>query len=221
VIPEVEGLEIAAQYMAPGQLAGDFHLVAPADDGVTIVAIGDAIGHGTEAARQASFVRASLAAFAAHTTDPARLLRLANASLIERVGTSGRFATCACLAVHPDGRLDVALAGHPAPLRLDSGEPLDGRRSPPLAVDLDFAPVDSTFTLGGGEGLLLYTDGLTESKVTPESSERLGEERVREALARCAGAGPDAVLEVLTALTPDLSEGTPGDDVCLLALRRR
>src|SRR5690349_11492114 len=93
-IPLVEGWQISARYIAASALAGDFHLVAPTDDDVTVVALGDAIGHGVDAAQQASFVRASLATFAAYTASPERLLELANASLIERVGMSGSFSTC-------------------------------------------------------------------------------------------------------------------------------
>ncbi len=221
-IPAVPGWEISARYLAASALAGDFHLVAPDGDGMTVVAIGDAIGHGANAAQQASFVRASLATFAAYTSEPDRLLRLANASLIERVGMSGRFSTCACLAVGADGRMDVALAGHPAPLRLDTGQPTEVvRRGPPLGVALDIQPSRTTLTLAPGEGLLLYTDGITEARVSPGSQERLGEEGLRDALVAGAGLDTTATLDALLQVTPDLAAGTPSDDVCLLALRRR
>jgi sigma-B regulation protein RsbU (phosphoserine phosphatase) len=186
------------------------------------VAIGDAIGHGANAAQQASFVRASLATFAAYTSEPDRLLSLANASLIERVGMSGRFSTCACLAVGADGRVDVALAGHPAPLRLDSGQPTEvERRGPPLGVALDIQPSRTTLSLAPGDGLLLYTDGITEARVSPGAQERLGEEGLRDALVAGAGRDTDATLDALLRITPDLAPGTPSDDVCLVALRRR
>ena len=86
--------------------------------------------------------------------------------------------------------MDVALAGHPAPLRLDTGEPAEvERRGPPLGVALDIQPSRTTLTLAPGEGLLLYTDGITEARVSPGSQERLGEEGLRDALV--AGAGRD------------------------------
>jgi phosphoserine phosphatase RsbU/P len=220
-IPVVPGWEISARYLAASSLAGDFHLVAPNEDGTTVVAIGDAIGHGADAAQQASFVRASLATFAAYTSEPDRLLGLANASLIERVGMSGRFSTCACLAVRADGGVDVALAGHPAPLRLDSGQPAEvERRGPPLGVALDMQSSRTTLSLGPGEGLLLYTDGITEARSAPGSQERLLEEGLRGALVGGAGRDTAATLDALLEVTPDLAAGTPSDDVCLLALRR-
>lgn len=51
--------------------------------------VGGVAGHGPDAAGLAMFVRARFAAFAAKTSDPAELLSLANAALIEHVG-SGR-----------------------------------------------------------------------------------------------------------------------------------
>jgi phosphoserine phosphatase RsbU/P len=118
--------------------------------------------------------------------------------------------------------VDVALAGHPAPLRLDSGQPAEvERRGPPLGVALDIQPSRTTLSLAPGEGLLLYTDGVTEARTAPGSQQRLGEDGLREALVACAGQDTTATLDALLQVTPDLAAGTPTDDVCLLALRRR
>jgi PAS domain S-box-containing protein len=130
----------------------------------------------------------------------------------ERVGMSGRFSTCACLAVQADGRVDVALAGQPAEVEL---------RGPPLGVALDIQPSRTTLTLAPGDGLLLPTDGITEARVSPGSQERLGEEGLRGALVDGAGRDTTATLHALLQVTPDLAAGAPSDDVCLLALRRR
>jgi phosphoserine phosphatase RsbU/P len=219
-IPRVPELDLAARHVAADGFAGDFHLVIPGDD-VTIIAVGDAIGHGSEAAQQASFVRASLATFAGFTADPDRLLQLANTSLIERVGASGRFVTCACLALHADGHAEVALAGHPAPRRLDRGDPVPvEHRGPPLGVALDLGPSSTALHLAPGDGLLLHTDGVTEARLQRGGAQRVGEERLGEALRGAAGATAAATLDALMLLTPDLQAGTPDDDVCMLAVRR-
>ncbi len=220
-VPVVDGMDVAARHLAASGLAGDFHLVTPSTDGVTVIAVGDAIGHGVHAAQQASFVRASIATFAGFTSEPDRLLELANTSLIERMGTSGRFSTCACIALHPDGSGELALAGHPEPLRLDTGEPIPvQRRGPPLGVALDLHPSRTAFALASGEGLLLYTDGITEARVVRAQPDRVGEEGLRRALVAAAGRAPGATIDTLLDLTPDLAAGVPADDVCLVALRR-
>ena len=43
----------------------------------------------------------------------------------------------------------------------------------------------------------------------------------KRALIAGAGRGTNATLDALLQVTPDLAAGTPSDDVCLLALRRR
>jgi serine phosphatase RsbU (regulator of sigma subunit) len=62
-----------------------------------VLLVGDVVGKGVHAARRAVFVRTSLVTFAPLEDDPARLLRLANAALIDRAGTS----------LYTDGILDA------------------------------------------------------------------------------------------------------------------
>jgi hypothetical protein len=167
-VPRRQGLELATAFVAAERnVSGDFYLVADGPEDATVVVVGDAVGKGIEAARRASFVRASLATFCAFTSNPARLLEMANYSLLERAGASdGAFVTAACVALRPaDGQMAWALAGHPPPLRMDDGEPLEGGRPGlPLGLELDLDIRVDSGLLPRGEGLLLYTDGLIEAR---------------------------------------------------------
>src|ERR1051325_4952215 len=84
-LPELAGVDAAAAFV-PSELgvSGDFYLVTNGPDGSTVAVVGDVVGHGPEAARLATFVRARFAAFAADVSDPAELLTLANRALVER-----------------------------------------------------------------------------------------------------------------------------------------
>lgn len=126
LVPRPE-LELAAHYVPAQQgVGGDFFLTAEGPRGSTVLLVGDVVGKGVHAARRAVFVRTSLVTFAPFEDDPARLLRLANAALIDRAGTSVDYVTAVCVVHRPaDETLAWAIAGHPAPLRLDDGEPLD------------------------------------------------------------------------------------------------
>jgi serine phosphatase RsbU (regulator of sigma subunit) len=112
-----------------------------------------------------------------------------------------------------EGRL--ANAGHmPALVRAADGTTsfLEEPASPPLGAGAEAASAESSFTLAPGSTLVLYTDGLVESRDhTLESG--LG----RLALAAGASAGDVQQLadDILAAL-PEQRE----DDVALLALRR-
>ena len=156
--PGVE-LECAFAPSADG-VAGDFYLVAPGpDEDSTVLAVGDVAGKGFEAARRATFVRTSLATFAGFVDEPCQLLQLSNQVLVERTGVSSTFVTAIAAVLHPrEGRVTWASAGHPPPLRLDTGETLNGARSsPPLGVTESLSCDAGRAELDPGAGLLLYT----------------------------------------------------------------
>src|SRR4051794_35652787 len=179
VVPRPE-LELAAHYVPAQQgVGGDFFLTAEGPRGSTVLLVGDVVGKGVEAARRAVFVRTSLVTFAPFEDDPARLLRLANAALIVRAGTSADYVTAACVVHRPaDASLAWALAGHPPPLRLDDGRPLEAAGAgQPLGLEAELSLSASTAPLTEAGGVLLYTDGIIDAR--NERSERFGEERLQ------------------------------------------
>ncbi|MGZ8649567.1 MAG: PP2C family protein-serine/threonine phosphatase [Solirubrobacteraceae bacterium] len=201
-------------------VAGDFHLVAPGpDEDSTVLAVGDVSGKGLEAARRATFVRTALATFAGFVDDPCQLLQLSNQVLVERTGVSSTFVTAIAAVLHPrEGRVTWSSAGHPPPLRLDSGETLNGARSsPPLGVTASLSCNAGRAELDPGAGLLLYTDGVTEAH--RPRHELFGEHRLTAALREQAGSEPAAVVRrVLSDLYTHVG-GTLGDDLCIVAAR--
>jgi serine phosphatase RsbU (regulator of sigma subunit) len=221
VIVPRPALEIAAHYVPAGQgVGGDFFLAAEGPGGSTLLLVGDVVGKGVEAARRAVFVRTSLVTFAPFEDDPARLLRLANAALIDRAGTSADFVTAACVVHRPaDATLAWALAGHPPPLWLDDGRPLEGAgEAQPLGLEAELSVSALTAPLSPGGGVLLYTDGVTDAR--NEQSGRFGEERLQALVAEHGGETASAIVEHLRLALADYAP-IAGDDVCLLAARHR
>ena len=222
-VPETPGLEVATAYVAAeGQAAGDFFLVMAGPDGRTLLAVGDAVGHGVAAARRAAYARAMLATFAAYDHDPARLLELANTALLESDPGGLNFITAVCALVHDD-RVTWACAGHPAPWDLDTGEPL-ATDSPhePLGVTRDLRYATRTATLTRAHGLLLFSDGLTEARHAGGGDGRrlLGEGAAREQLLAHRGERPESVVQALRTTACEFAGGALADDLCLLAARR-
>lgn len=110
-----EGMSIAAEVI-PGEpyVGGDFFFVGDGPRGTVVVAVGDAVGRGLQAARRSAFTRTVLASVAAFSDDPGRLLQWVNVALVERIGESAEFVTAACVTYDPGTRvLRVASAGHP------------------------------------------------------------------------------------------------------------
>ena len=219
--PARPGLEFECAFAPSADgVAGDFYLVAPGpDEDSTILAVGDVSGKGLEAARRATFVRTALATFACFVDDPGQLLQLSNQVLVERIGVSSTFVTAIVAVVQPrEGRLAWASAGHPPPLRLDTGETLNGARpSPPLGVTTSLSCDTGQEELDPGAGLLLYSDGVTEAH--RPRHELFGEHRLTAALREVAGSDPAAVVRRVLSDLHEHVGGTLGDDLCIVAAR--
>ena len=237
-VPERPELELATCYVpAERELAGDFFLVTEGPGDTTVVAIGDVVGKGLQAARRAAFVRAALATFAPFDGDPVRLLEMANRSLIEGAGRSELFVTAACLVFRPGDRtVTWALAGHPPPVLLDAGQMLDGLRPGlPLGIEERVEASPGRARLDPGAGLLLFTDGLVEARPFPTrrhgagarngasstSRDQFGWDRLAACLAGLRGAEPADVVSELRRAAEDHAGGALSDDLCMVALRAR
>ncbi|MGH3823791.1 MAG: PP2C family protein-serine/threonine phosphatase [Pseudonocardiaceae bacterium] len=226
-IPARPGLEVATSFIpAEGLVAGDFFLVAPGPMNSTTIVVSDVAGHGFEAARRASYVRAVLATYAAYTSDPAQLLQLANTALTERPSPEGMFVTAVCVNITAlGGGLRWACAGHPPPVMLDSGEELDGgRRSLPLGlISGDLRLEAGSLTLQTGAGFVLFTDGLTEGRSANRDISMplavFGEERVRKVLVANRDSAPRVVSGALSTSVLDFAGEALADDVCIIVCR--
>jgi phosphoserine phosphatase RsbU/P len=214
-------LDLAAHYV-PVQdgVGGDFYVAVEGPRGSTVLVVGDVVGKGVVAAQRAVFVRTSLVTFAPFEDDPARLLQLANAALIDRAGTSMDYVTAACVVHRPaDATLAWALAGHHAPLALGSGRELDpAGAAQPLGLDHDLDVTAATTRLGDEDGVLLYTDGILDAR--DDAGERFGEERLSALVAGYSGATAEGLVEHLRLALADFTPAA-GDDVCLLAARHQ
>lgn len=154
---------------------------------------------------------------------------MANHTLIERSGVSSSFVTVACVSIDPgEGRMSWALAGHPAPLRLDDGYSLDVLRPGlPLGVEIDLDASRSSAELGPGWGVLLFTDGLAEARPPADGNgaSARGTEffapHIAEALRRLGSVSPGEVVRELRASAEKFSGGALPDDLCMLAVRGR
>ena len=226
-IPARPGLEIATSFIpAGGPVAGDFFLVAGGAAGDTTIVVGDVAGHGFEAARRASYARALLATFAPFTSDPARLLQLANTALAERPDPEGGFVTAVCVTVDVhSARLRWACAGHSPPWMLGSGRAIaGGRHSIPLGlVSADLGLEAGSLALEPGAGFLLFTDGLIEGRPALRDDATplrlFGEERVRDILATYRDEPVRAVADALSTSLHDFAAGSLADDMCMVVFR--
>ncbi len=166
-LPDVAGYRFAAFYQPSTECSGDFYDIMTLPDGRLGCTIGDVSGHGAPAMVAMALVRMLLHLEAPHTADPAQLLFKINNLMCEHLPT-GQFVTMFYGLLDPaSGVLQYSSAGHNRPLCLDrSGEHffMNGCEGYPLKlVDRNVPYATHQITLGHGQSLLLYTDGVIET----------------------------------------------------------
>jgi serine phosphatase RsbU (regulator of sigma subunit) len=125
--------------------------------------------------------------------------------------------TCCYAEVRPDeATATFVLAGHPPPLLVPpAGAPrlVDAEPGLPLGVDEDAVYPATTVALPPGAALVLYTDGLVESRTDSLAD---GLQRITDTPDLTAATGVEDIAYRLLATMP---EGEAADDVALLVLR--
>ena len=225
-LPERADLRFAKCFVpAMSGVAGDFYLVSDGPGDTTVVVVGDVGGKGVAAAQCAAFVRTALATFAAYTHSPSRLLELANRSLLERGHDFELLVTAACAIVDPAAHaITWALAGHPPPLRLDDGTPMNVKPGLPLGLEPQTGAQDALAPLHAGDGFVLFTDALYEARaargITGEAApEHFGLARISQLVAGLRGADPADVVASLREAAETFTDGALTDDLCIVAFR--
>ena len=215
-VPEPRpGLELAYRYQPAsiaGEIGGDWFDVIPLTDDKTALVVGDVMGSGINAAATMGQLRTATRAFAELDLDPAQVLHHLD-RLADRMGQL--ITTCIYAVYDPrDGVCRISNAGHlpPALHRPDQDpELLDLPAGSPLGVGA--GPFQTTtLVLRPGDELLLYTDGLVETR------EQSIDERLNALLAFLTG--PQRSLEeTCDVLLYTLRHPWEHDDVALLILR--
>lgn len=219
-LPDLDGLRVAAAYhpaTGAAPVGGDWYDAFELPDGSLGICIGDVAGHGAVTAGDMVRARNLVFAHATAGAEPGVVLARANDTLV-RAWQGSTFATCCYAVVDPHrGELRWASAGHPPPLRTG---PRGGYLEPTHGTVIGVFPGSTyetrTVPFAVGDGLVLYTDGLVESRRMP----------IDEGLKRLAAtiiahpeehADPAALCERIRVTLIDADRV---DDICMLAVSR-
>ena len=218
-LPQLPGVDAAAAFV-PSEygVSGDFYLLTNGPDSSAVAIVGDVVGHGPEAARLATFIRARFAAFAANTSDPAELLMLANGALVDRPRRERELVSAVCLRLGPnDAKLSWAIAGHPPPLRLPGLDELSLEGSTfLLGADTDLSLRNRETSLREGEGVIVYTDGATDVR---SEGTMLGLDGLSRLISPLAKLPATAMVSQIEKAILEWAEGPIRDDLCVLVLK--
>jgi sigma-B regulation protein RsbU (phosphoserine phosphatase) len=231
-LPAIPGMDLACHYrpVSAQAIGGDFYDVFALDARRWGFFIGDVCGKGAPAAALTSLARYTLRAAAHHHPgDPAAVLAALNEALLADPAVDGRFCTAIYGILEPAesaaAEVTLAAGGHPSPFRLrpsaDRGHTLARPVQMPGGMLIGAASrahfTMTAFRLEPGESLLLYTDGLTDTRAS--TGGLLGEDGLA-AFLTAHGGGPltaGTLVTRVTALLDQLSAGVR-DDVALLAI---
>jgi sigma-B regulation protein RsbU (phosphoserine phosphatase) len=222
-LPDVGGLEFAAEYVPTGagiEVGGDFYDVLPMPDDRWLLAIGDVSGKGVHAATVTGVVRDVLRVLIREGKPLPDLIATLNETLIER--NTGRYCTLALAVVeaerHGMRTVRLHLAGHDRPILLRAGggaEPVGATGTAVGLLDTVSCP-ETVLALGPGDGLLFYTDGITERR---RHGELYGPDRLQRVARRLAGLPAGIAAARLRAAVMAFSPDQPRDDIAILAVR--
>ncbi|WP_405753716.1 SpoIIE family protein phosphatase [Streptomyces sp. NBC_01411] len=223
-LPQPTGVKLASRYLPAAETArvgGDWYDAIPLPGSRVALVVGDVMGHSMTSAAIMGQLRTTAQTLAQLDLPPAEVLHHLDEQA-QRLG-SDRMATCLYAVYDPVAhRITIANAGHPPPVLLHLGGRAEVLVVPPGApigvggVDFEAVELDAP----AGATLLLYTDGLVESRLRDVWT---GIEQLRERLAATAElTGPDhsPPLEALCDDVLDmLGPGDRDDDIALLAAR--
>lgn len=205
------------------EVGGDCFDYATSEDGLD-VAIFDAMGHGLTSAILASLL---VGAYRHSRRAGQELAEIATSIDAAAQAFPGPIIFATALIGRLDvvaGRLSWLSCGHPPPIIVRRGSTLpavDMRPGVPIGLGT-LGSVVGTLTdvaLEPGDGILLYTDGVTEAR-DPEG-DPFGEARLRDLLARehLAGGSPQEVIRRLVRSTLDHSQVRLRDDATMVYIR--
>lgn len=214
------GFEIHAHMNPARQVGGDLYDFFWDDDRLYFC-VGDVAGKGVGAALVMAVTKTLCRANAVLHDDAAKLFSSVNDRLHEDTDAT-MFVTAFCGFLDlRDGRLRYCNAGHDRPFVLTRDGKVHELESTPglvLGVLPRYAYVLQETTLEPGDGIFLFTDGITEA--TNAEDEFFLLERIREALEGCEERTPPAVVSHVRAAVEGFVQNAPqADDMTMMSIR--
>ena len=217
-VPQLEGWELAASWQPASGVGGDCFDTIRFGDAKLAITIADVVGKGIPAALLMSNLQAAVRAFASEAVEPMALCQQVNRILCGNIA-EGRFISFFyCVLDSLTGVMTYTNAGHYLPMlvRADGTHERLGIGGPVLGVLSEAEYEQGTIALGGGDRVVLFTDGLSEARNADD--EEFGEERLLAAAIEHRTCSAPALQARLADTVAQFTAGLMQDDATLIVL---
>jgi len=212
------GWDVHYHYQPAGMVSGDYCDLLQTDSGLLFM-LGDVSGKGVAASMLMSHLHATFRSLVEAGLPLDQMVEHANRIFCEST-FAGQFATLVVGRAAPDGCVEFVSAGHLPLLHIHSGGAISkDSTGVPLGMFCSARFPVHRLGLAEGDGLFLYTDGLTEARNGAGHEYGLG--RVQGLAARHRGADAKALISACLSDLDGFRESLKQtDDLTLLAVRR-
>lgn len=195
-IPEVPRIEISTLALSSREVGGDYFDVAPLNKNRTLFMIADVTGKGIPAALLMSSIHACTHVMLPMDLTLQEAIEHINRMLYENTDPD-KFITAFAAVYYPDRSLAFVNAGHEPPLLIRANGQVerlcDGG---PLLGIVPNIPYEAGYiTLGPGDLIIMYTDGVTEAM--GKAMDEYTEERLLDLALTNRSCSADALTELI------------------------
>src|SRR5215207_1404406 len=222
-LPEIPGYDVAAYYQPAREVGGDFYDFFDLEDGRLGLIVGDVTDKGVPAALVMATTRTMLRAAAQRLFSPGEVLKRVNDVLVTDIPPN-MFVTCLYAILDSEtGLLTYANAGHDLPYRRRAGRSQGAEELRAIGMPLGLMPgmgyEEKEISLGKGESVLFYSDGLVEAH--DPRREMFGFPRLQGLVGAHRSGGSSLIGFLLSELTRFTGEDwEQEDDITLVTLER-
>lgn len=214
-------LDVGMSYRPADRAGGDYYNIIE-ENGRLGVLVADVSGHGADAAMIMGMMHAVMHGGVPLAEGPGKVLSFLNARLKPLMADS-RFITAFFAVIdEKSGKMTYSCAGHPSP-RVVGGDgsirKLDQAADAPIGVldDLEYQSAEVDFH--GGDTLVMYTDGITETFDAKGAA--FGTEHLDRVIVALQGSAAEIANGIDAAATKFRGVSDPEDDTTIVVIKRK